>query len=419
MGSFNICVKMEINGVLQNVGKISGTSFNDACFIYDEAYPRCPQSHAISISLPFSKKAFSPKETRNYFEGFLPGGFNRKDLINSLQIDDNDYISLLKDFSNEYLGAIKISNDSTEEDFDYKLIDLGELDFQESNKSNFFLSGACRKLSLYYDEKNNKWYQPRGGAPGNYIIKWCNDFYENQIINEQLCLITAQKLGIEIPESFILKNENKQNPAFLFASKRYDCYSDANSKSVENLSVPYRLHQEDFSQVLGINLSEKYEPEGKHYLKSIFDILRLYSSNSIKDQKAFWKMCIYNYFIGNTDNHIKNYSLVYSKDLSSVKMAPFYDVMSTLIYENVTRKMAFRINQKPNIDEITREDFKKESKLIDLDEEFALQAFDELQMNFKNALLQSEEELVANGFFQAKEIAERIMQLQFFNKYKL
>lgn len=419
MESFNICVKMEINGALQNVGKISGTSFNDACFIYDEAYLRCPQSHAISISLPLSKKAFSPKETRNYFEGFLPGGFNRKYLINSLQIDNNDYISLLKNFSNEYLGAIKISNESTEEDFDYKLIDLGELDFQESNKSNFSLSGACRKVNLYYDEKNNKWYLPGGGAPGNYIIKRCNDSYENQIINEQLCLITAQKLGIEIPASFIIKNENKQNPTFLFASKRYDCYSDANSKFVENLSVPYRLHQEDFSQVLGINLSEKYEPEGKHYLKLIFDILRLYSSNPIKDQKAFWKMCIFNYFIGNTDNHIKNYSLVYSKDLSSVKLAPFYDVMSTLIYENVTRKMAFRINQKTNIDEITREDFKKESKLIDLDEEFALQAFDELQMNFKNALLQSEEELVANGFFQAKEIAERIIQLQFFNKYKL
>jgi len=422
MESFALCVKIEIDGVLNKVGTISGSDSQNASFSYDKAYLERPCSHPISISLPLTEKRFSAENTRTFFEGLLPSGFSRKHIINALHIDESDYIAVLKILGKDYLGALNISDDSAEtNECGYKLIDIGTLDFPDKDKPNtaghkkthLSVNGACRKIGLYYDSKNNTWYQPLGLAPSNYIIKWSNDFYENLAVNEQLCLLTAQKLGITIPDSFILPVENKKRlqVPVLFATKRYDRIIDAQSNSFCGLPVPYRLHQEDFSQALGIKLLEKYEPEGKQYLKSMFDILRLHSSNALEDMTQLWKRCVFSYFIGNTDNHIKNFSLVYSKDLGSVKLAPCYDVMSTLIYENISKKMAFSINHKIRIDKITRDDFKNESRLVGYDEELALHAFDEIRDNLDNALYESAKKLDSLGFIEARAIADKILKL--------
>lgn len=420
MNDFNLCVQIEINGIFEKVGMLSGTSSQDACFSYDRTYLEKKEARPISINLHLSEEKFSPEETRTFFEGLLPGGFYRRQIMESLQIEEDDYISILKILGKECLGAIVITDESEKKiESNYEQIDLKDLDFNKTisavklsdlQDTHLSVNGACKKISLYFDSKNNKWYQPNGSDPGNYIMKFCNDIYEDLSVNEQLCLLAAKRLGIEIPESFILKVKNKSfRPTILFASKRYDRIIDQNSRYIGELPVPYRLHQEDFAQALGIPLSQKYEPEGKHYLKSMFDVLRLHSSNSSEDMTRLWKMCVFNFFIGNTDNHIKNFSLVYSKDLNSVRLAPFYDVSSTLIYENISKKMAFRINHKVDSTKITKNDFKEESRLIDFDEHQAMQIYDEIKDNLKTALYGSAEELESSGFMNAKNIAERIL----------
>ena len=72
-----------------------------------------------------------------------------------------------------------------------------------------------------------------------------------------------------------------------------------------------------------------------------------------------------NYLIGNTDNHIKNFSLLYSEDLKSVRLAPAYDIVSTMIYPSSTENMALSIDGICNINEITRTSFEKEAILTD------------------------------------------------------
>ena len=46
-------------------------------------------------------------------------------------------------------------------------------------------------------------------------------------------------------------------------------------------------------------------------------MIRNYSANPMEDQIKLWDITVYNYLIGNTDNHIKNLSLLYSKDLKA------------------------------------------------------------------------------------------------------
>lgn len=81
--------------------------------------------------------------------------------------------------------------------------------------------------------------------------------------------MTAKKLGLEVPESFIVNtSENSSSDEnLLFSTKRYDRIIKENCRVLDGLQVPFRLHQEDFSQALGISSYDKYEKPGCEYLK--------------------------------------------------------------------------------------------------------------------------------------------------------
>ena len=75
----------------------------------------------------------------------------------------------------------------------------------------------------------------------------------------------------------------------------------------------------------------------------MFEVIRKCSSNPLEDQKKLWDICIFNYLIGNTDNHIKNVSLLYAENLNDIRLAPAYDMVSTMIYESSTENMSLGI----------------------------------------------------------------------------
>ena len=273
------------------------------------------------------------------------------------------------------------------------------------------MTGASGKVGLYYDQASDKWYKAQGLAPSTHIVKQSHVRYKNIVLNEQLCLLAAQKLGIEIPESFILQAQaGKVNDEdVLFATRRFDRDFDKDSRIIDGLKTPYRLHQEDFAQALGIKSSDKYEKAGQGYLKRMFDLLQKHSSNPIEDSLKLWKRAVYNCIIGNTDNHIKNSSLIYSKDLSSIRLAPFYDVVCTKVYESSTDEMSVSINGRQNVNQVTRDDLEQEAKNCGLGSKAAMKIYDEVLNGIQKALLDSADELSRAGFTEAQPMAAKIL----------
>ena len=414
-------VYIEINGVSEYVGEITGTDFNDACFTYADAYLETPEHYAISIGLPLDEKTFNAKRTRIFFEGLLPEGFTRRCVAEWMHIDENDYLSILAALGRECLGAIKILDESDDAIFpEYRELSAEDVYALASEgatesadlvaKSHLSLTGASGKVGLYYDEKEEKWYLPLGEAPSTHIVKQSHVRLKKIVANEQLCLLTAKYLGIETPESFIVTTDTDDKEAVLFATKRYDrCFAE-NEKQINGLPVPHRLHQEDFSQALGIASSNKYEKENEGYLKRLFDIIRIHSADPMTDSLKLWDICVFNYLIGNTDNHIKNLSLLYSVDLRSVRLAPAYDIVSTMIYSSSTEDMALSINGICNINEITRDSFEKAAIQVGIGSKMAMKRFDAMVNGFVAAINYAEEELKAQGFDQVEQISELIME---------
>lgn len=415
-----LAVQIEVKGAFKQVGEIVGTSSDDARFTYTESYLKDPESRAVSISMPLEQQSFSVESTRNFFEGLLPEGFTRRCVAEWLHRDEKDYLAILAGLGQECLGAIKIIDKSravlpskykelTSEEVK-KLAQEGATESAEMvTKSHLSLTGASGKVGLYYDEQKDKWYLPIGEAPSTHIVKQSHIRLKRIVANEQLCLLTAKNLGIEIPQSFIIKTESNEAEDVLFATKRYDRRMQSNGRKLNGMNIPYRLHQEDFSQALGIPASEKYEKDGGSYLSKMFGILRDYSASPIEDQLKLWDICVFNFLIGNTDNHIKNLSLLYGKDLKTIRLAPAYDIVSTMVYESSTENMALSIGGDYSIRKITEESFAKEATKAGLGVKMAMKRLDTLRKNFVEALNTGAQVLEEQGFEGTKDIAEQIM----------
>ena len=389
----NLGVWIEIGGLQTYVGRIIGEKEEDARFSYAEEYLSGNIARPISIHLPLSANAFSVDDTRNFFEGLLPEGFTRRCVAGLLHTDANNYLSLLAGLGNECLGAIKITDENNEVvNADYQKLTIDEVSqlaregametAELVTKSHLSLTGASGKVGLYYDENNKDWYLPKGSAPSTHIVKQSHVRLDGIVTNEQLCMMTAGNMGIEIPESFIVNVGDGRDEEVLLATKRYDRAIKDGLKKINGLSVPYRLHQEDFSQAMGISAHNKYESDNAGYLKMMFEIIRQKSFNPIADQLKMWDICIFNYLIGNTDNHIKNVSLLYDEELKTVRLAPAYDILSTVIYTSSTRDMAFSIGNEYDIKKITRDSFRREAANIGLGEQMAMKRFDYLANAF-------------------------------------
>lgn len=425
----NLEVYIECNGNMINVGSITGHNSDDAVFSYSEEYIEDKSSRAISISLPLDERSFSPERTRCFFESLLPEGYTRRCVAGWLHVDENDYISVLSELGSECLGAIRIvEGDMNITESSYRLLSHEELlEFAREGatksaelviKSHLSLAGASGKTGLYYDRNNNEWYQPAGLAPSTHILKQSHVRLKKIVANEQLCLLTARKLGIRTPDSFII-NRNDKEDDFLFATERYDRKILDTSKELMGKKVPLRLHQEDFAQALGITASQKYEKNGKDYLADAFELIKNYSSNPIEDQIRLWDLCIFNYLIGNTDNHVKNIALLYSEDLKGIRLAPAYDLLSTVIYDSSTEKMSLNIDGEYDIRNINQKSFENEAKKLGLGKGIATQHFLSMVEKFEMALEQSTYELEEQGYGVAVDIHKQILKKAGIHNFKL
>ena len=328
------------------VGQLIQDDGGQMLFEYAESWLENPDAISLSRSLPMRNERFTQKECRGFFGGILPEEDNRKIIARILGISDKNDFAMLEQIGGECAGAITFLPAGTkipEEDDRYRK--LGELELAKILRElprrplmagedgiRLSLAGAQDKIAVRLE--NGRISIPRGSAPSSHILKPAIATFEGIVFNEAFCMALAAEAGLGAVKTTIARIEDID---YLLV-ERYDRNQDEDSQI-------QRVHQEDFCQALGIPSEIKYQSEGGPSLVDCFTLLRSASSSPVIDLRSLLDAVIYNLIIGNHDAHAKNFSLLYLPD-HSIRLAPLYDLVSTVFYPELTDRMAMKIGDK-------------------------------------------------------------------------
>lgn len=183
----------------------------------------------------------------------------------------------------------------------------------ETTNKGFTVPGVQKKLSLHLVSDDSR--KPRltlVNYPTGYILKPQVAEFEALPESEQLIMTMADMAGIStVPHALI-----KGNKGLAYITKRVD--RNLTGDKVEMLAM------EDFCQ-LDLRLTEdKYRGSYERCAK----IIKQYSSRVGIDMAEFYIRLVFCFIVGNSDMHLKNFSLIETAEGSGeYVLSPAYDLL--------------------------------------------------------------------------------------------
>jgi serine/threonine-protein kinase HipA len=310
-------------------------------FSYCADYLALPDASPISRLLPLASTVYGDETTKAFFSNLLPEGAVLTQVARQIGISQENVFGLLEAIGGDCAGAISVSvSDSlpeltgsyrpvTERELSDELDNLPSHPFLAGEDGiRLSLAGAQNKLPVFFDGRN--YFIPEGSKPSSHILKTAIAQLDNSVINETFCMTLAARIGLPVPAAQIVTIGDKQ----VFMVERYDRKQTTSDNIV-------RLHQEDFCQALGIPPELKYEKEGGPGFIDCFQLVEEWSDEPLLDAGNLLNWAIFNFIIGNADAHGKNLSFLYNEGL--VRVAPFYDLISTAVYKRLNNKFAMKM----------------------------------------------------------------------------
>ena len=388
---------------------------SEASFAYDPAYFKDEHSFAISCSLPLHSEPFSLETTRNFFSALMPDGKFRKSFASANHISINDFVSYLSLLNNETIGSLIFTEENKFPDTHPAYEPFTEKDFNEfanhplqkasenSTRSRLSLAGSMAKIGLY-KSSDGSWYLPSGTAPSTHIIK-AGFEYNNLSINEAICLTVSQKLGLS---DFNFELIPVSNFGPLLAIERFDRYFPSSPEYIDGLARPGRIHQEDFCQALNLHEDFKYETKDMNYLLDIKELLEEQTFTPLVEKDKFIKQLMFDFLIGNCDNHLKNYSIIFNTALNSKELSPHYDAVSTTYYA-LDPCMGIPLSDNRSIETVSRQSL--QTRIIDFcgSSEYYLEIFDSFRLQIPDLVSDASKHFCNDGFVWAKDTGEYLI----------
>ena len=338
-------------------------------FQYDENWLANDYVIPLSLSLPLQPDAFHDDLSRPFFGNLLPEADVRKAVARSLRVSEENDFAMLEAIGGECAGAVSLlpSSVTISDAGEYRAVDDKQLHKIVNSLSSkpflvgdeglrLSLAGVQDKLPVYM--KDEKIFLPVGFLPSSHIIKPPIRAFSGTVENEVFCMNLAKQLGLPVPDASVYQGVER-----LYVVKRYDRVESSSGKIT-------RVHQEDFCQAMGIPPGQKYEAEGGPSLKSCFSLLEENSIQPAVDRKTLLKWVIFNYLIGNADAHGKNIALLFNK--SGITLAPFYDLISTEVYEDLTDKLSMEIGGENRLDWVFRRHWQRLAESISIKDKLVI-----------------------------------------------
>lgn len=229
------------------------------------------------------------------FDAYRMGALRFKDTIDGIFLNDNELFTSPVSTSIRELEQIslKLEDDNVVDDPDYvkwlkMLIDPGSS-----------LGGARPKASVI-DTQKNLWIAKFPSKKDNKDIGgW------EMVVNE---LATKSKLNVASS-----KVEKFTSHYYTFLTKRFDRTNEGE-----------RIHYASAMTMLGYNDGTDF-PHGASYLEMV-DFLSNNGSNIENDLVELWRRIVFNIFVSNTDDHLRNHGFLLTE--KGWILSPAFDINS-------------------------------------------------------------------------------------------
>lgn len=314
------------------VGTLTRVPGDRVLFAFDEAYIDNPARPTLGLGFKDEFggliTGFKPTQTRlaPFFSNLLPEGGLRKYLAERAGVNPQREFFLLWALGQDLPGAVTAipagdegwPNDAVEDNAEAD----GPAARSPARALRFSLAGVQLKFSAIETARGGLTI-PAKGIGGDWIVKLPSREFDGVPENEYSMMMLARHLGMNIPAIELVDLRDIENlPAEVqslrgtaFAIERFDRLSDGTP-----------VHMEDFAQIFGVYPEDKYQ---RGTMRRIAGVIA--SEGDHEDIREFVRRLVFNVLIGNSDAHLKNWSLIYP-DRVRAALSPAYDFVSTIPY---------------------------------------------------------------------------------------
>lgn len=283
-------------------------------------------SEILSLAIPLGPVPVRARKERrqNFFRELLPEGRMLTRLAQDAAVAEQDVVGLLRAYGRDIAGALQIWDPEVPGEPKHPALepldDAGVAQLLRHVRDNPLgnkpiggktsLAGVQDKIVLA--RADTRWNRVIDGWPSTHILKPESREYPSSIYDEEYGARVARAAGLTGFETGI--GEFDGVPAIVI--ERYDRAADAPQG---------RIHQEDFSQVLGAAGIQKYQRYGGRV--SLERIARVFSHLGDRESlERLFKLVVVSVAVGNLDLHAKNLSLLHPL-AGPMTLAPAYDVV--------------------------------------------------------------------------------------------
>ena len=342
-------LKLTLHGRL--VGYLAGFHNGRNVLSFAEEFKKDPGRPTFSLithpGFSHSDKVMAEPWVKNQrlhptLSNLLPEGSLRELIVQGLKVHVDSEFHIFAYLGEDLPGALVAEPMEPEDVPDSVLTAHGKakaVKFDKTTQENkFSLAGVQMKFSM--KEKDGRYNLSKGDALGDWIIKTPSTKHKDVPVNEYTAMQLASLAGVDIPEIKLVELDKLDNlpqinlpdEALAFAIKRFDRNENA------------RIHVEDFAQVLVKYPQQKYNSANSG---QIGRILYQYSGDGLSDAQQFARRLLVNILLANGDAHLKNWSLLYS-DQVTPRLSPAYDIVTTSVYIDDERQFALNLGKTKN-----------------------------------------------------------------------
>lgn len=387
-------------------------------FAYNEDWRRDDDAYPLSLSMPLTARSHAHREINSFIWGLLPDNDRTLERwAREFQVSARNAFALIGNVGADCAGAVQFAKpDKLEEIERGGTIDwIDEVEIAKRLRSvltdagtgrtardngQFSLAGAQPKTALL--QSGERWGIPSGRIPTTHILKPPSHALPGHAENEHLCLRLADALGLKTVESRVLFFDDQPT----ICVTRYDRFLLDSQSDPPEIA---RLHQEDMCQALAVHPERKYQNEGG---PSAADIVRLITdsagdprrkgldpSGAFEDSWSFVDALIFNWLVGGTDAHAKNYSFLLGAQ-GLVRLAPLYDIASAYGFEDIApqrMKLAMKVGNHYRVEEVVLRHWQEWAQETGFNEEAVTDRIRDLAARLPDAVGRVTHEMVSDG----------------------